>query len=74
MKIELRTELTQVMAKSVNGFFLKGRRVVVNGDKVVGVLEHEAVLTAEMLVPSAHVPFCTKEAMLLLPMIQPTLA
>ena len=55
-----RTELTQLTAiTNFIGFFLEGRLVVVDGERVVGVCEHEAWLTAEMLVPSAHVPFCT---------------
>jgi len=72
LKIELRTDCTQEWARiSRNGFLLKGRLVVV----VVGcVCEQEALFTAEMLLPSAHVPFCTKEARLLLLMSQPTLS
>ena len=66
--------MTQEMANTAIGFFFLGRLVVVDGVWVVGVCEQEAVFTAEMLVPSAHVPFCTYGAMLLLLMSQPTLA
>ena len=52
------TQLTAI-TNFIGFFFLKGRLVVVDGERVVGVCEHEALFTAEMLVPSAHVPFCT---------------
>jgi len=75
LKIELRTDCTQEWARiSRNGFLLKGRLVVVVVVVVGCVCEQEVLFTAEMLLPSAHVPFCTKEERLLLLMSQPTLS